>query len=88
MYALDAAIGKELWSSGRAITSTVRGGITAGAGNVDVPGSDSTLYCQGKGHILPCAFCLDRAGIFQRLVARFCVRSPDTRRRLMPVQWR
>ena len=47
MYALDAATGKELWNTGRVITSTVRGGITAGAGNVYASGSDSTLYAFG-----------------------------------------
>jgi outer membrane protein assembly factor BamB len=47
LYALDAATGKQLWTSGRAITSTIRGGLTAGAGTVFVPGSDSTLYAFG-----------------------------------------
>jgi hypothetical protein len=47
LYALDAATGKPLWTSGRAITSTIRGGLTAGAGTVFVPGSDSTLYAFG-----------------------------------------
>ncbi len=47
LYALDAATGKELWNSGRAITSTVRGGLAAGQGNVYVPGTDSTLYAFG-----------------------------------------
>jgi outer membrane protein assembly factor BamB len=47
LYALDAASGKELWNSGRAITSSVRGGLAAGQGNVYVPGSDSTLYAFG-----------------------------------------
>jgi hypothetical protein len=44
---MDAATGKELWSSGRAIMSTVRGGLSAGQGNVYVPGADSTLYAFG-----------------------------------------
>ena len=43
----DAATGKPLWTSGRAITSTIRGGLTAGAGTVFVPGSNSTLYAFG-----------------------------------------
>jgi outer membrane protein assembly factor BamB len=47
LYALDASTGKQLWTSGRAITSTIRGGLTAGAGTVFVPGSDSTLYAFG-----------------------------------------
>jgi hypothetical protein len=29
------------------ITSTVRGGLSAGQGNVYVPGADSTLYAFG-----------------------------------------
>jgi hypothetical protein len=47
LYALDAATGKQLWTSGRAITSTIRGGLSAGGGTVFVPGSDSTLYAFG-----------------------------------------
>jgi hypothetical protein len=47
VYALDAATGKQLWTSGRAITSTIRGGLSAGGGTVFVPGSDSTLYAFG-----------------------------------------
>jgi outer membrane protein assembly factor BamB len=47
LYAMDAASGKDLWNSGRAITSTVRGGLSAGQGNVYVPGADSTLYAFG-----------------------------------------
>ena len=47
LYALDAANGKQVWTSGRAMTSSIRGGLTAGAGTVFVPGSDSTLYAFG-----------------------------------------
>jgi outer membrane protein assembly factor BamB len=47
LYAIDAATGKELWNSGSAITSTARGGLSGGQGNVYVPGSDSTLYAFG-----------------------------------------
>jgi outer membrane protein assembly factor BamB len=47
LHALDAATGKQLWTSGRAITSTIRGGLSAGGGTVFVPGSDSTLYAFG-----------------------------------------
>ncbi|HMF93702.1 MAG TPA: PQQ-binding-like beta-propeller repeat protein [Vicinamibacterales bacterium] len=47
LYAIDAASAKELWNSGRAITTTVRGGLSAGGGNVYVPGADSTLYAFG-----------------------------------------
>lgn len=47
LYAIDAVTGKDLWNSGRTITSTVRGGLSAGQGNVYVPGADSTLYAFG-----------------------------------------
>jgi putative pyrroloquinoline-quinone binding quinoprotein len=47
LYALDAATGKDLWSSLRTITTSVRGGLSAGQGNVYVPGSDGTLYAFG-----------------------------------------
>ncbi|MEO6236228.1 MAG: PQQ-binding-like beta-propeller repeat protein [Vicinamibacterales bacterium] len=47
LYGLDAATGRELWSSLRSITSTVRGGLAAGQGNVYVPGADGVLYAFG-----------------------------------------
>ena len=47
LYAIDAASGKDLWNSGRTMTSSVRGGLSSGQGNVYVPGSDSTLYAFG-----------------------------------------
>jgi hypothetical protein len=47
LYAIDAATGKDLWNSGKTITSMVRGGLSAGQGNVYVPGADSTLYAFG-----------------------------------------
>jgi outer membrane protein assembly factor BamB len=47
LYALDAATGKTLWTSGTTITTTVRGGLAAGQGNVYAPGSDGTLYMFG-----------------------------------------
>ena len=47
LYALDASTGKELWSSLRTITTSVRGGLSAGQGNVYVPGADGTLYAFG-----------------------------------------
>jgi outer membrane protein assembly factor BamB len=47
LYAIDAASGKDLWNSGRTITSPVRGALSGGQGNVYVPGSDSTLYAFG-----------------------------------------
>jgi outer membrane protein assembly factor BamB len=47
LYALDAATGKTLWTSGTTITTTIRGGLAAGQGNVYVPGADGTLYAFG-----------------------------------------
>ncbi|MEO7275029.1 MAG: PQQ-binding-like beta-propeller repeat protein [Vicinamibacterales bacterium] len=47
LYALDAATGKELWSSLKSMGSTVRGGLAGGQGNVYVPGADGTLYAFG-----------------------------------------
>jgi outer membrane protein assembly factor BamB len=49
LYAIDASNGKELWNSLRTITTSVRGGLSAGQGNVYVPGADSTLYAFGFG---------------------------------------
>jgi hypothetical protein len=48
LYALDALTGKELWSSGTAITSFVRGvGPSAGDGQVYVVTYDGTVYAFG-----------------------------------------
>jgi outer membrane protein assembly factor BamB len=47
LHALDASSGKALWTSGRAITTAVKGGLSAGGGTVFVPGADSTLYVFG-----------------------------------------
>jgi hypothetical protein len=47
LYAIDASNGKDLWNSLRTITTSVRGGLSAGQGNVYVPGADSTLYAFG-----------------------------------------
>ena len=47
LYALDAATGKDLWNSGKTVTSQLRGGLAAGQGNVYLPGADSTLYAFG-----------------------------------------
>jgi outer membrane protein assembly factor BamB len=47
LYALDAATGKTLWSSGRTITSFARSGLTAGSGQVYVVTYDNTLYTFG-----------------------------------------
>jgi len=48
LYALDASTGKELWSSGRTITSfSHSGGLASGASKVFVSTADSTLYAFG-----------------------------------------
>jgi outer membrane protein assembly factor BamB len=47
LYALDASTGKELWNSGKTITSSGRAGLAGGAGVVYVPTVDSTLYAFG-----------------------------------------
>lgn len=47
LYALDGATGKELWSSGRTITSFARAGLAAGAGQVYLVTYDNTLYTFG-----------------------------------------
>jgi len=50
LYALDAATGKELWSSGKQITSFARSGLSAGGSNgsqLFVTTYDSTLYAFG-----------------------------------------
>jgi outer membrane protein assembly factor BamB len=47
LYALDGATGKELWSSGKTMTSSARGGLSGGAGVVYVASVDSTLYAFG-----------------------------------------
>jgi outer membrane protein assembly factor BamB len=47
LYAIDAASGKDLWNSGRTMTSAARGALSGGQGNVYVPGADSTLYAFG-----------------------------------------
>jgi len=47
LYAIDASNAKDLWNSMRTITTSVRGGLSAGQGNVYVPGADSTLYAFG-----------------------------------------
>ena len=48
LYALDGATGKELWTSGTTITSSVRGvGPSAGDSQVYVVASDGTLYAFG-----------------------------------------
>ncbi|MEO5820031.1 MAG: PQQ-binding-like beta-propeller repeat protein [Vicinamibacteraceae bacterium] len=47
LYALDAVSGKELWSSGSAITSFARAGLAAGGGQVYLVTYDNTLYAFG-----------------------------------------
>jgi outer membrane protein assembly factor BamB len=48
LYALDASNGKELWNSGKTITSfSSSGGLAAGASKVFVSTADSTLYAFG-----------------------------------------
>lgn len=48
LYALDAATGKELWSSGSTITSFAKsGGISAGGGQIYLGTNDGTLYAFG-----------------------------------------
>ena len=48
VYALDAATGKELWNSGKTITSFVHGGgLSGGAGQIYLGTHDGTLYSFG-----------------------------------------
>ena len=47
LYAIDAATGKDLWNSGKTITSIIQGGLSGRQGNVYVPGADGTLYAFG-----------------------------------------
>ena len=48
LYALDGATGKELWSSGKTITSFMHGGgLSGGAGQVYLGTHDGTLYSFG-----------------------------------------
>ena len=48
VYGLDAATGKELWNSGKTITSFVHGGgLSGGAGQIYIGAHDGTLYSFG-----------------------------------------
>ena len=47
LYALDAATGRELWSSGGTIESVARVGLAGGGGQVYVVTHDNTLYAFG-----------------------------------------
>ena len=44
--AIDTVTGTDV-SAAKAMTSSVRGGLSAGGGNVYVPGADGTLYAFG-----------------------------------------
>jgi outer membrane protein assembly factor BamB len=47
LFALDAATGRELWSSGETIASFARVGLAGGGGQVYVVTHDNTLYAFG-----------------------------------------
>jgi hypothetical protein len=47
LYALDPLTGKELWTSGKTITSFARGGLSAAAGQVYLVTFDNTVYAFG-----------------------------------------
>jgi hypothetical protein len=47
LYGIDAATGKDLWNSGRGITSAVAGGLAAGQGTIFVGGVDCMVYAFG-----------------------------------------
>lgn len=47
LYAVDALTGKELWNSGKAVTSPIRAGISAGGGQLFATSADGTLYTFG-----------------------------------------
>jgi outer membrane protein assembly factor BamB len=48
LYALDGTSGKELWNSGKSITSFAHsGGLWASDGQIYVPTYDSTVYAFG-----------------------------------------
>jgi hypothetical protein len=47
LYALDPLTGKELWTSGKTMTSFARGGLSAAAGQVYVVTFDNTVYAFG-----------------------------------------
>lgn len=51
LYAFDGMTGKELWNSGKAMTSYSTSGISAGASKVFVGTHDGTLYA--FGYLLP-----------------------------------
>lgn len=47
LFALEAATGREIWTSGTAMTSFARAGLSAGGGRVYVVTYDNTLYAFG-----------------------------------------
>jgi predicted ABC-type transport system involved in lysophospholipase L1 biosynthesis ATPase subunit len=47
LYVLDGITGKELWSSGKTITSFARAGLSAGGGQVYLVTYDNHLYAFG-----------------------------------------
>jgi hypothetical protein len=47
LYVLDGATGKEMWNSGKTITSFARGGLSAGGGQVYLVTYDHQLYAFG-----------------------------------------
>jgi outer membrane protein assembly factor BamB len=47
LYVLDAATGKELWSSAQTITSFARAAVAAGSGQVYLATYDNHLYAFG-----------------------------------------
>ena len=47
LYVLDAATGKEMWNSGKTITSFARAGMAAGGGQVYLVTYDNQLYAFG-----------------------------------------
>jgi outer membrane protein assembly factor BamB len=47
LYALDGDTGKELWNSRTTMTSFIRGGLTAGGGQVYAVTHDSAMYAFG-----------------------------------------
>ena len=47
LHAFDALTGKELWNSGKAITSPIRAGLSAGNGQLFATSVDGTLYTFG-----------------------------------------
>jgi outer membrane protein assembly factor BamB len=47
LYALDAATGKDTWTSGNVITSVASAGLSAGTGQVYVVTSDNTVWAFG-----------------------------------------